>query len=283
MSAGRTGSLDIAPVALITGASSGIGAATARRLQGAGYRVVATARRQERLAALAKTGIHTLAMDLTRGPDIERVAQIVESEYGPVRFLVNNAGYGCYGAMEDVPLEEARRQFEVNLFGLARLTQRLLPAMRATGSGRIINVSSMGGRVYTALGCWYHASKHALEGWSDCLRLELAPFGLEVVVIRPGLIDTEFADVAFEAMLERSGDGPYGSQARRLAQALRQAYGSSRCSPPELVAETILRACMARRPRTRYAPGHLAQPLLLARWLLGDRGFDRLVSVQLPR
>jgi NAD(P)-dependent dehydrogenase (short-subunit alcohol dehydrogenase family) len=269
-------------VALVTGASSGIGAATARRLHAAGWTVVATARRQERLAALAEEGIRTLPLDLTDESSIEQLATIVEANLGAVAVLVNNAGYGCYGAMEDIPLAEARRQFEVNLFGLASLTQRLLPAMRAAGRGRIVNVSSMGGRIYAGMGSWYHASKHALEGWSDCLRLELAPFGLEVVVIRPGLIRTEFADVAFAPMLDRSGAGPYGSQARRLATALQQAYNSGRCSPPEVVAETILRACRSRRPRTRYAPGHFARPLLLARWLLPDRGFDGLVRSQLP-
>ena len=272
-----------APVALVTGASAGIGAATARRLHQAGYRVVATARRQERLEALAAEGMLTLALDLTEPAQIEAVAGRIEADFGPVDLLVNNAGYGCYGAMEEIPIAEARRQFEVNVFGLAQLTQRLLPAMRAAGRGRIINVSSMGGRTYLAMGSWYHASKHALEGWSDCLRLELAPFGIDVVVIRPGLIGTEFAEVAFEPMLRRSGDGPYGALARSVARALEQAYADRRCSAPELVADSILQASRARRPRTRYAPGHLARPLLLARWLLSDRGFDRLIRLQLPR
>lgn len=272
-----------APVALVTGASAGIGAATARRLHRAGYCVLATARRQDRLDALAAEGIRTLALDLTEPAQIEAVASTIEAEVGPVAVLVNNAGYGCYGAMEEIPIDEARRQFEVNLFGLAHLTQRLLPAMRAAGQGRIVNVSSMGGRIYLGMGSWYHASKHALEGWSDCLRLELAPFGIAVVVIRPGLIRTEFADVAFEPMLRRSGAGPYGPLARRVARVLEQAYADGRCSPPELVADTILRACRARRPRTRYAPGRMARSLLLARWLLSDRAFDRFLSLQLAK
>jgi NAD(P)-dependent dehydrogenase (short-subunit alcohol dehydrogenase family) len=227
--------------------------------------------------------MRTLALDLTEPAQIDAVAGCIEAELGAVELLVNNAGYGCYGAMEEIPIAEARRQFEVNLFGLAQLTQRLLPAMRAAGRGRIINVSSMGGRIYLGMGSWYHASKHALEGWSDCLRLELAPFGIAVVVIRPGLIGTEFASVAFEPMLHRSGNGPYGALARSVARALEHAYADHRCSSPELVADTILQACRARCPRTRYAPGRLARPLLLARWLLSDRAFDRLISLQLPR
>src|SRR6478735_12707611 len=183
-------------VALVTGASSGIGEETARLLQEAGFTTYAVARRVDRMAALADAGVHTFAMDVT--DDASMVAGInrIVVDQGRIDVLVNNAGYGSYGAVEDVPLDEARRQFEVNLFGLARLVQLVTPHMRAQGSGRIINVSSMGGRFAAPFGGWYHATKFAVEGFSDALRQELAPFGVQVVVIEPGGIRTEWGGIA---------------------------------------------------------------------------------------
>ena len=177
-------------VALVTGASSGIGAATARRLARAGFVVYGAARRLDRLAALEGEGVRPLALDVTDDASMVAAVERVVAEQGRIDVLVNNAGYGSYGAVEDVPQEEARRQIEVNLFGLARLIQLVLPAMRAQGSGRIVNVTSMGGRIATAFGGWYHASKHAVEGLSDSLRQEVARFGIDVVVIEPGGIRT---------------------------------------------------------------------------------------------
>ena len=170
----------------------------------------------------------------------------------------------------------ARRQFEVNLFGLADLTQRLLSAMRQRRSGRIINVSSMGGRIYAPLGAWYHASKHALEGWSDCLRLELADFGIHVVVVQPGIIRTNFAETMQQPLLERSGNGPYGQLTKILLEGFADIYDARRSSPPNLVGSTIAAAACAANPRSRYVVGYLARPLLLVRNLLGDRIYDSL-------
>ncbi|MBD8525634.1 SDR family NAD(P)-dependent oxidoreductase [Pseudoxanthomonas sp. CAU 1598] len=179
--------------------------------------------------------------------------------------------------MEDIAIDDARYQFEVNLFGLARLTQLLLPAMRARGRGRIINISSMGGKVYMPLGSWYHASKHALEGWSDCLRLELKAFGIDVVVIEPGAIATEFGDVMVGPMLQRSGDGAYGRLANKLATATGETYASSKASRPQVIVDLLLKALRARRPATRYVGGLYARPMIFIRKWLGDRIFDRAV------
>jgi NAD(P)-dependent dehydrogenase (short-subunit alcohol dehydrogenase family) len=176
-----------------------------------------------------------------------------------------------------VPLVEARRQFEVNVFGLARLVQLVLPHMRAAGSGRIVNVSSMGGKIYGPLGAWYHASKFAVEGLSDSLRLELAPFGVDVVLIEPGLIRTEWGVIAAEKVEQTSGSTAYAEQARRVAAVIRPA-AESRATDPRVIGRLIAEAATARRPRTRYAAGYGAKPLLLARRLLPDRAFDRVVG-----
>ena len=162
-------------VALITGASSGIGAATARRLRGLGYTVYAGARRVERMGDVAELGIHAVALDVSDDASMVGLVDRIIGETGRIDVLVNNAGYGAYGALEEVPLAEARRQFDVNLFGLARLTQLVLPHMRAQRAGRIINVSSVGGRIYGPLGAWYHAAKFSVEGLSDALRLASRP------------------------------------------------------------------------------------------------------------
>src|SRR5246127_3813889 len=184
------------PVALVTGASSGIGEATAQRLHGLGYRVYGLARRADRMAGLDQLGIRTLAADVTDEQATAAAIEQIMAEQGRIDVLINNAGYGSYGALEDVPLSEARYQFEVNVFGLARLTQLVLPHMRRQHHGRIINVSSMGGRIREPLGDWYHATKFAVEGLSDSLRVELRPFGIDVVVIQPGTVRTEWGAIA---------------------------------------------------------------------------------------
>lgn len=262
---------------LITGASSGLGRETARRLLSEGYRVYAAARRLDRMRDLEELGATALAMDVTVDADVVGAVDRITAERGGIDVLVNNAGFGLYGAMEDTSLDDARYQFEVNLFGVARLTQLALPYMRARGAGTIVNISSMGGRIYTPLGSWYHASKHALEGWSDCLRLELAPFGIDVVIVEPGIIGTEFGDVMEGPMLERSGGTAYGEMARAVAKATRDAYEASNASPPAAVAEVISKALKADRPRTRYLVGKLARPLVTLRKWGGDRVFDKAI------
>lgn len=267
--------------ALVTGASSGMGKEIARRLIRDGYQVFVAARRLQEMDDLKALGAEPIRMDISLEADVVAAAQRINDLSGGVDVLVNNAGFGLYGPMEDIAMDEARYQFEVNVFGPARLTQLLLPAMRAKGRGKIINITSMGGKIYTPLGSWYHATKHALEGWSDCLRIELAPFGIDVVVIEPGLIETAFGDVAGNGLVERSGAGPYGDMARSVARATKETYGRGRNTPPRVIANIIARAAKAGRPRTRYVAGKLAKPLITIRAWFGDRAFDRVILSQL--
>jgi NAD(P)-dependent dehydrogenase (short-subunit alcohol dehydrogenase family) len=272
--------LDGGKVALVTGASSGIGEAVALKLRSLGYTVYGAARRVERMAGLADRGVRTLAMDVTDGASMQAgVEQIVAAE-GSIDVLVNNAGYGSYGAIEDVPLEEARAQFEVNLFGAARLVQLVLPRMRAQRSGTIVNITSMGGKVHSPLGGWYHATKFALEALSDCLRIEVKPFGIDVVVIEPGGIATEWDGIAVDKLREASaaGSGAYAAQVGAVARALSSEGNEGRNSPPSVVADAIGEAVTARRPKTRYAVGFGARPLLAARAVLPDRAYDALIT-----
>ena len=268
-------------VALVTGASSGMGKETAKRLLQEGLVVYAAARRVDHMADLRALGAIPIQMDITLDADVVAAVAYIQSGHGGIDVLVNNAGFGMYGSMEESALDDARYQFEVNLFGMARLTQLALPAMRKKGAGTIINISSMGGRIYTPLGSWYHATKHAVEGWSDCLRIELAPFGIRVVIIEPGAIATDWGNVLLEPMLKRSGKGPYQDLAHAMAKAMRNSYEKAgAASPPSVVANAILRAVRARRPKTRYVVGKLAKPLMFIRKYFGDRVFDRLIMSQ---
>lgn len=263
-----------AGVALITGASSGIGEATALELVRRGFTVYGVARRVDRMADLVAHGVHVFEMDVTDDASMTSGVERILREQGRIDVLVNNAGYGSYGALEDVPLEEARRQFEVNVFGLARLTQLVLPHMRARRSGRIVNVSSIGGKFYEPLGAWYHATKFAVEGLSDSLRLELQPHGVHVIVIEPGTIRTEWGGIASESAIARSGGTAYGRQARQLAKIYDVADRPGVGSSPRVVAEVIGKAVSARRPRIRYAVPFGAKAILVLRRILSDRAFD---------
>ena len=262
-------------IAIVTGASSGIGAATARRLARAGFVVYGAARRLDRLAELAADGVRPLALDVTSDESMVAAVDQVLADVGRIDVLVNNAGYGAYGAIEDVPMSEARRQIEVNLFGLARMVQLVLPTMREQGSGSIVNITSMGGKFTMAFGGWYHASKFAVEGLSDVLRTEVAPLGIDVVVIEPGNIATEWGGIAMDSARSMSGQGPYAERVDAMAAAMDgpvARFGSD----PDVVAKAIERAVTARRPRTRYAVGSMAKPVLLARKVLPDRAMDWL-------
>ena len=254
--------------ALVTGASSGIGAATARRLAGLGFTVYAAARRTERMRSLASAGIRVLQLDLTDDGSLTAAVDQILAETGRLDVLVNNAGYGSFGAVEDVPLPEARRQFEVNLFGLARLCQLAIPPMRAAGGGRILNVSSIGARFGEPLGAWYHASKYAVEGFSESLRLELHGFGIAVVVIQPGTIRTEWDTIALASAAERSAGTGYARQVHGLRRLYRYAYQAG--TGPDAVAKTIATAATARRPRLRYPTPWSARVLLGALQLMPD-------------
>jgi len=269
--------VEVSRVAVVTGASAGIGAATARRLAETGFVVYAVARRVAAMAPLAEAGIHVIGVDLTDDAALVGLVERVIAEHGRVDVLVNNAGYGSFGAIEDVPMAEARRQFEVNVVAAARLCQLVLPHLRAQGHGRIINVTSVGAKMYQPLGGWYHATKYAIEGLTDCLRLELRPWGIDVVMIEPGGVATGFMEVAAQALLQTSGSGAYAAQARDYARTL-MTEPRGLVSPPEVIARTIARAATVRRPRPRYAVGRGAKAIVVARWLLPDRLYDRALT-----
>ena len=265
-------------VALVTGGSSGIGEQTALRLLDAGFEVYAVARRVERMAPLAQRGITVFGMDVTDDASMVSGVERIIADHGRIDVLVNNAGYGSYGAVEDVPLDEARRQFDVNVFGLARLTQLVTPHMRRQGSGRIINISSIGGKFYEPLGAWYHATKFAVEGFSDSLRIELSPFGIDVVIIEPGPIRTEWNEISRESLTQTSKGGAYEEQAGKVRAVLERADGKAMASPPSTVAKKIVKAATTGSPRARYPVGKGAGTILRTRKLLSDRAFDAIVK-----
>ncbi len=267
-------------VILVTGASSGIGKATALRLIRDGHRVYGTARRISEMQDIQEAGGRALRMDVTSDEEVTAAVNNIIQAEGRIDILINNAGYAIYGAVEDTTIDDARRQFEVNLFGLARVTQAVLPHMRSNRSGTIINISSMGGKIYTPLGAWYHSTKFALEGWSDCLRLELGGTGVQVVIIEPGLIKTEFEDVMLGPFMERSGSGAYAELAQKLKRSSQRNYDKKNASGPEVVAATISKAVSSERPRTRYATGKFARLFIFFRWLVSDRMFDAVVMSQ---
>jgi len=264
-------------VALVTGASSGIGEQTALELLRRGFTVYGAARRADRMSAIIDAGGHAIPMDVTDDASMRAGVDRILAEQGRIDVLVNNAGYGSYGALEDVPIDEARRQFEVNVFGLARVTQLVLPTMRVRRSGTIVNISSIGGRIYEPLGGWYHATKFAVEGLSDSLRVELEPHGIRVVVIQPGAIRTEWNGISRRSAIERSGATTYAAQARALVRVLEAGDRSSAATEPHVVAATIAKAATARRPRTRYATPFNAKFIVGLRRVLPDRVFDLVI------
>lgn len=266
-------------VCLVTGASSGIGRATALELLRAGHTVYGAARRVERMEPLREAGGHVIGMDVTKDPDVERAVQTVVDEQGRIDVLVNNAGIGLYGAAEDVPIDRVREEFEVNLFGPARLAQLVLPHLRAQRSGTIVNVSSMGGAIALPLGAWYHASKHALEAYSDSLRQEVGRFGVRVVIIQPGLVQTEFQDHTSDDLREFSGQGAYRDLVDGMASKTDSSFGAeSKASDPAVIAKAIREAVEAPKPKIRYAVGYLAKPVILMRKLVTDRAWDKVVT-----
>jgi short-subunit dehydrogenase len=263
-------------IALITGASSGIGKETAKLLVEKGFVVYGAARRLDKMQDLKALGVRLLSMDVTDEESMVKGVQEILQNEKRIDILINNAGYGSYGALEDVPLTEAKYQFEVNIFGLARLTQLVLPAMRAQHSGRIINISSIGGSFGEPHGSWYHATKFAVEGLSDSLRMELKQFGIDVVIIKPGAIITEWNGIARENMKKVSGNTVYGELVKKHVKMFERADGKMG-SQPVVVAKTIVRAAMAKTPKTRYATGGGAKIILFVRRILSDRMFDKLI------
>lgn len=267
----------IKKVILITGASSGIGKESAQKLIAEGHKVYAAARRVDKMKDLEKLGATAIEMDITKDDDIINAVNTVITAEGKIDVLINNAGYAIYGAMQDTTIEDARRQFEVNLFGLARITQLVLPHMREKKTGTIINMSSMGGKMYIPFGSWYHGTKHALEGWSDCLRTELKQFGIKVVIVEPGGIKTEFDDVMLQPMIDRSGDGPYAELTKKVVKGVKDTYHGTRASHPSVIANCISMAVNSNKPKTRYRAGYMAKPAVFIRTFLGDNVWDWLV------
>ena len=292
---------------LITGCSSGIGRAAALRLHDAGFTVYATARRTDALTDVASRGLRTVALDVTDENSMTQAVAAVEADAGPVGVLINNAGYGLYGPVEQVPMAEIRRQFETNFFGLVRLTQLVLPGMRRRGRGRILNVSSMGGRITLPGGAFYHASKYAVEAFSDALRMEVAQFGIDVVLIEPGPVKTPWNDVAAASLATAGAGSPAadgqdgadgtapatsGDPYREYKAAVGASFGRTQAglvgrfgSTPDDVARVITQAVTARRPRARYLINPVAKSLVAMNRVLPARACDSVLRRQygLPR
>ena len=265
-------------VVLITGAFPGMGQEKAKLHSQTGDNVYAGSRRDECMEALKLLGNITVQMDVTKPENSQQVVEQIIANEGRIDVLINNAGFGLYGPVEDVSLDDARYQFEVNLFGLAHLTQLVLPHMRQQKSGRIINTSSMGGKIYTPLGAWYHATKHALEGWSDCLRLETKPFNIQVVVIEPGGVKTEFGDVTGKQLQKYYDNSAYQSQMDPFLKMMENPNTMDNATEPIVLAKVFVEAVNAKKPKRRYVKGAMAKPLLFIRRWFGDGVYDFMIS-----
>jgi NAD(P)-dependent dehydrogenase (short-subunit alcohol dehydrogenase family) len=283
------GMAEVSKAVLITGCSSGIGRATARRLATRGWTVYATARRPESIADLEAAGCRTLTLDVTDEASMVAAVATIEETHGAVGVLINNAGYSQSGAIETVPLDAVRRQFETNVFGLVRLTQLVLPAMRRQRWGKVVNLGSMGGKLVFPGGGHYHATKHALEAISDALRFEVRGFGIDVILLEPGLITTEFGEAAAASMSaidgEEPSDDPYARFNATVGSATKGAYeGPLRLlgAGPERVAKVIEKAIRRRRAPTRVTITPSAKLTIPSRRLMPDRAWDALMRAQFP-
>jgi NAD(P)-dependent dehydrogenase (short-subunit alcohol dehydrogenase family) len=280
---------DFSRAVLVTGCSSGIGHATAARLAGAGWPVYATARRPERLGDLEKLGCHVLALDVTDDASMSAAVERVVHDHGAVGVLVNNAGFSQSGAIETVPLAQARRQFDTNFFGPARLSQLVLPGMRAQGWGKVVNISSMGGRLTFPGGGYYHATKYALEALSDALRFEVAGFGVDVVLVEPGFIRTGFSEAAAASVdpAPAGPDDPYAAFTAGVLASTRNVYDKGvlarLAGSPDDVAAVVLEAITAAPPKARYPVTASARILRGLRVLLPDRAWDAFLAKQFVR
>jgi NADP-dependent 3-hydroxy acid dehydrogenase YdfG len=267
---------------LVTGCSSGIGAATADLLVRAGHTVYATARRPEALSGLEAAGARALTLDVTSEQSMAAAVRAVEEEHGHVGTLVNNAGYGEYGTIEETDLDKVRTMFETNVFGLARMCQLVLPAMRTAHAGRVVNIGSMGGRLTWPAGGYYHATKYAVEAISDALRNEVRQFGIHVSLVEPGLIRTGFEETAMTSDAHTAQEGsPYAALLATSASITSGGYANPvLAAGPEAVAKVVLKAVEARSPRSRYVVTPAARAAITARTLGGDRVWDAIVRQQ---
>lgn len=264
-------------IILITGASSGIGFDAAQTLARQGHKVYAAARRTELMQPLKADGITPLSLDVTDEESMQRCVQAVLDKEGRIDVLVNNAGYGWFGSIETTPMDEARRQQEVNVFGLARMCQLVLPAMRKQGSGRIINTASIAGKIVLLYGGWYNVSKFSVEALSDALRMEVKPFGIDVSIIEPGGIKTDWGIIAARHLRESSAGTPYEASATTEADTLHKAYSGPWLSSPRVITRAISRAVNSRRPKTRYRTGRFAHIGVFFHWLLPTRWWDAVM------
>ena len=269
--------MNTSKVILITGASSGIGYDTAAALAKQGHKVYAAARRMEKMEPLRQQGVVPIRMDVTDTASLEAGLNTVMEAEGRIDVLINNAGYGYFGAIENVSMEEARRQVEVNVFGLARLCQLVLPIMRSQGSGRIINTSSVAGKSVLYYGGWYHVTKYSVEAFSDALRIEMKPFGIDVVMIEPGGIKTEWGHIAADHLAESSKGTAYEKTGLQEAENFHWMYESNYLSQPSVVTKTMCKAVNSRRPRARYRTGAFANTIVFFHWLLPTRCWDAVV------
>jgi NAD(P)-dependent dehydrogenase (short-subunit alcohol dehydrogenase family) len=269
---------------LITGCSTGIGRATAERLAAGGWRVYATARKVEAIRDLEPRGCRTLPLDVCSEESMRAAVSQVEQAEGAVGVLINNAGYGQEGVFEEVPMADVRRQFETNVFGLTRLTQLVLPGMRRQRWGKIVNLSSMGGKLTFPGGAFYHATKHAVEALSDALRFEVRPFGIDVIVIEPGPIKTSFGDTAINSIAAAApAASPYAEFNQVIAKKIREAYEGPMArlaAGPDAVATVIEKAISAARPKSRYPVTAAARVLMRLRKWLPDGAFDAVLRSQ---
>ncbi|MES2520730.1 MAG: oxidoreductase [Bacteroidota bacterium] len=264
---------------LVTGASAGIGKVTAIYLAQNGYNVYGVARRIEKMQDLKTYDIQPIAMDVTNEESLVNGVNQMLSDAGSIDILVNCAGLGSYGALEDVPMQEAKNLMEINLFGGARLIQLVLPQMRKNNYGKIVNISSVGGKVGLPMGSWYHASKFAMEGLSDCLRNEVRQFGIDVIVIEPGGTKSEMTEIGASNMMRVSGETIY----KNLANSLDKMYSemAKHAAEPIVIAKLIKIGIEAKNPKTRYIGGAMAKPMLFMRKLLSDKLFDKMLMSQM--
>jgi len=263
---------------LVTGASAGIGKATAILLAQSGYNVYGAARRIEKMEDLKDYGIKPIGLDVTKEESISTCVEQIFKEAGSIDILVNNAGFGAYGAIEDVSMQDAKYQLEVNVFGAMRLTQLVLPGMRQNKYGKVVNISSVGGKIAFPFGGWYHASKFAIEALSDAMRIEVKEFGIDVIVIEPGGTKSEWGGIAVESLIRVSGKTAYA----RLVTAFQKSFTQMAEHLPEpiVIAELIKKGIEARKPKTRYIGGYMAKPILFLRKILSDRMLERLIMNQ---
>lgn len=265
-------------VLLVTGASSGMGRETAITLAKKGYKVYAAARRMNKLNELKKAGCIPLELDVADNQSIEQAVKVIEQQDGGVDVLFNNAGIAIQGSVEEMTIEDAKKMFEVNVFGLARLTQLVIPYMRKKGSGKIINNSSIAGKVHGPLSAWYVASKHAVEGFSSSLRVELMPFGVDVVIIRPGAISTGLIGSYVDDMTELSGNGPYAKMTKVLADWSKSRDNNPKySSPPSVIANCVLEIVQSKKPKTAYMVGKTSKQMIWSRRLMSDKMLDKMM------